>query len=191
MATKWKRALLVVAAGVGLLCCSPIDGRDPYALWKTYTHPGGLFHFHYLSPPWEKQSSSSSNTVRYVVEVDGIPLDELGLPGDGMESRLSMTVSVYSDTPAFAAAWLDLGDWLANGAVAEAAEGFQSESGVEGLNIRGEGRDRFFSAVYHDLSGGGSVSMIVVGKEDVHTSDIRLLLQSLEPALMTARGPQF
>ena len=191
MRKKRDRVFLAALVLAGILGCNPIDGTDPYALWSTYTQPDGLFHFHYLSPPWEKQTTTSTAEQRFVVDVDGIPLANQGLPGDGMDARLIMIVKIYQGIPALAAAWSNVGYWIDKGANVGQLEAFHSEMGEEGVRIRAEGTDRFFTTVFHDLPEWGAVSMTVVGKENVDSSDIELLLESLEPTPASIRGLWF
>lgn len=180
-----------VLAAALFLCCSPVDGKDPYALWETFTHPDGIYRFSYLSPPWKKLSTSNTSTQQFVVDRDGVPLENVGLPGDGVEARLSMEVELFFRMSAPEAASAHLKTWGENGARGDPSEVFESHGGAKGLRIWARASDRFITAVYHDLPGGDSVSMIVVGKDEVSSSDIVLLLESLEPSSEATRGIGF
>ena len=162
--------------------CDSVDGTDPYAIWKTYQDPDELFHFHYLSPPWEKDLRDRQAVPIYVVEPHDEPLPVLGMPGDAIGARLSLQLEVTWDATPQDVSAADIRDWEAAGAEAEEGGPFQNRAGDPGLRVSAEAPDRWFTVVYFELDGDGVVAMQITGnRDDLQSDDIALLLRGLEP----------
>jgi hypothetical protein len=164
------------------IACQTVDGTDPYATWKTYSSSDELFHFHYLSPPWEKDSREGESYPLFVVDTDDDPLPERGMPGDGIGARLSLELAVEWQITALELAQEDLGNWEANGADVEPYQTVENRAGDEGIQVYARASDRWITAVYFSLAEDGVVAMKMAGKhDDLSSDDISLLLDGLEP----------
>lgn len=179
---KQNTARIIYWIPVLFIGCHTVDGNDPYATWKTYNSYDELFHFRYLSPPWEKDSGDGVLYPLFVVDSDNDPLPERGMPGDGIGARLSLELDVEWRTTVFEVAQADLGDWEANGAVVEPYQTVENRVGDDGIRVFARAADRWITAVYYSLEEDGVVAMKIAGKQDDLTSyDITLLLDGLEP----------
>jgi hypothetical protein len=168
-------------AAVVTLGCDPVDGTDPYALWETYEDSTARYHFRYLSPPWEKPGAHDADGFRLIVGPGEDPLDEVGLPGDGLTSEMGLAVEIVRGVKAASAASADNVAWSKHGAEPEPVKEMENTAGDLGKRIAAAASDRSFTAVYFDLEGGDSVRLIVVGREDVDDPDVEMILESLEP----------
>ncbi|MCP4678608.1 MAG: hypothetical protein GY854_24465 [Deltaproteobacteria bacterium] len=178
--------LLATTAIVCCVCalatsCDPVDGADPYAIWNTFEQSDDFYHFHYLSPPWEPTSLVIPTRQVFVVDPSTDPLPEIGLAGDGLSARLEFVVEMVFGIDAQAEAQARLDRWKNAGAETKRIESFVSEGGDEGFRTWARSTDRWITAVYLYHPMDGVVIMTVVGKENVDTQDITLLMKSLEP----------
>ncbi len=161
--------------------CDPVDGTHPYALWDTFDHPEGIYHFHYLAPPWEKADVPFA--VRQILYVGSAraPLSEMGIAGDGLQARFGCFVETTTDVDAIAAAEADAENLRHKGVQPDPIDWFESAGGDLGVQLKVRCPDRWIASVYHDLPEGGVIRMSVVGIEDTDTPDLVLLMESLEP----------
>ncbi len=172
---------LVFCVCVVATSCDPVEGTDPYAIWNTFEHPDGFYHFHYLSPPWEPTSLVIPMRQAFVVDPDMEPLHNVGLAGDGLSARLEFVVEMILGADAETEANEKLNRWKSMGADTKRIESFFSEGGDKGFRIWARSTDRWITAAYLHRPAGGVVIMTVVGKENVDKPDITLLMKSLEP----------
>ncbi|MDJ0764677.1 MAG: hypothetical protein QNJ97_16985 [Myxococcota bacterium] len=175
-------ALICVASGF-MLACDPVDGTDPYALWETFEGAQASYRFRYLSPPWEDISPSDTTEWLLVVNPRAPAFNPAGLPGDGIRGQMILGVRTVGDGDAYDAAEADLAKWSEAQEVffAETAQPFTNLKGDEGFRVSARSEDRYLTAAYWDLDGDNIGVMTIVGKHDLDTADIALLLRSFEP----------
>ncbi len=179
MMTRLVTLLVVCFALCPFAGCDE-DGTGPYALWNHWSHPDGLFHFYYLSPPWTVHSESTDVHPVMVVH----PYDEATCDGLGAAMRLEAFVS-----PADTAAGLSgrrRSEWQSAGYQLETA-GYRNANGDEGLYFEGHAPEHKVVEVFYDTPHGAVAFSVWI--HDVRLSaDVMLLVAGFAPG--AARGRQ-
>jgi hypothetical protein len=177
MSSSARAALSVVCAAALFAACDPIDGGDPYALWRAYEHPDGAFHFHALSPPWEDATESIAEHPVLVLDPSNASNEQDAGIVPGARARLEAFLADSSDIAAEASERRDL--WQAAGYEVEDAVEFVNRAGDEGLAVRGVNEHLHFAEVLF-LSDEG-VALLSLWGTAPFDDDFALLMESFEP----------
>ena len=164
----------LLCAASALAACDPIDGTDPYALWRVHEHPAGAFHFHTLEPPWAPMDASTDE--RPLLGLD--PSEAAPDAGPGADARLE----AYYRVGATAAEELEArrASWQASGYTVEAGAPFTNRAGDVGLSLRASDGDLDVVEVLFD-SGVGVVVLSLWGDGPFEGEDYALLMKGFEP----------
>jgi hypothetical protein len=171
------RAAIASAAIAALgAACDPVDGTDPYALWRACEHPGGAFHFHYLDPPWEKIDDAPAEAPVLLLDEAGEDAEDAGTPGARVRleayDRAGGTVAGEADARR--------ADWTASGYAVGAPETFTNRAGDEGVVQRASGAGLGVAEVMF-ASGDGVAVLSLWGESSFTGEDFLLLMRSFEP----------
>jgi hypothetical protein len=146
----------------------------PYALWKTYDHPGHAFHFHYPAPPWEKGEGDAFGLPVLVVDPELHPPPQ----SPGAKLRLEARMFVPADLDEVVAE-ANVG-WHAIGYSTSPPTEFFSSAGDEGIQLRARSGEYWVKQIFHEDK--GTVSMLLIrGSADPDDPDLLLLLDGFEP----------
>lgn len=166
---------LACAAALGV-ACDPVDGTDPYALWRVCEHPLGAFHFHYLDPPWERVDDAPAEAPVLLLDGSGDAAGDAGAPGARvrLEAYHRAGVAVADEAAARGALW------SAAGYAVGPPEAFSNRAGDEGVVQRAEADGLAVAEVM--LPGGGGVAVLSLwGEPSLAGEDFLLLLRGFEP----------
>ncbi|MDD5308564.1 MAG: hypothetical protein PHU25_14680 [Deltaproteobacteria bacterium] len=169
--TRTSLLVFLVTAACG---CGAVDGTDPYALWKTYEHPLGAFHFHYPSPPWKEADGSTDTDL--VLVVDPGPTSDAGEPG----ARYRLEAAVVAGDVAEDASVAEQSRLEARGYGTSPPRGWENGAGDHGVIIEGRNDGASVAAVLLATSY-GVAALRIFTRDDIDDPDVDLLLESLEP----------
>ena len=166
---------IILCTLVALGGCASIDGSEPYAMWQTYEHPDGLFHFRYLSPPWRliHDPFAEGRPVLVIAPEEAFPDGE-----SGYRYRLEAFAVESDDMDAVIADVKE--EWQGLGYEFEEDADLTSAAGDHGGRSTGwDGASWLSIAV--QAAGDRVAVMIINSVDDPNTADMALLLESLEP----------
>ncbi len=176
-----RRILFTVCIACAAAACADADGRDPYAMFRTFTHAEGLYSFRYLAPPWTLTKDDAKPDLQIIaVEADAEAMDTAVETGS-IHARFKGVVSLRSRTSAREEAEADLELLSEIDHVDIAVTSFQNKGGRTGFHLSATMSDRNIRAVYFDSAGRTATVMQIVGRESLESDDFTLLLRSLEP----------
>jgi hypothetical protein len=177
----WVLCVLVTVIGA-TAACADTDGRDPFALWKTFTHEDGVYTFRYLAPPWElwvDETASDPDTQIIAVEPMADDLNT-SIETGSLQAKYKATVTLRPHTSAEAEARRDAArlSETTDGPVSSAP--FENAYGQVGICLDARLPDRSIRAVYFDGFDSQTIVMQVAGRSSVAAADFTLLLEGLE-----------
>jgi len=170
--TGMRSIALAIAVAIAAAPGCEREGEDPYALWETYDHPDGAFHFHYLSPPWEKADDHARRHPVLVV-----------VPSGGGDARLRLEAALTGEITEPAAADVERSALQDEGYEVEDPAAYESRAGDEGIMVRASGGSGWVIAVYQ-AGAEGVAGLEIRGFDDAvgpDDADIRLLVAGFEP----------
>lgn len=177
----WVLRMVVTVIGV-TAACADTDGRDPFALWKTFTHEDGVYTFRYLAPPWELWiDETKSDPDTQIIAVEPMADDmNTSIETGSLQAKYKATVSLRSRTSAAEEALSDAArlSEVTNEPVSTAP--FENANGQVGIGLDARLPDRSIRAVYFDGFDGQTIVMQVAGRSSVAAADFTLLLEGLE-----------
>lgn len=174
---------IVGASMCWAVACADTDGRDPYALWETYTHVDGAYSFRYLAPPWELVNTGEETLPdTQIIAVEPLSGDMTPAIATGaLQARYKLIVTLRAHTSAEAEARADAAVLSKSTVEPVSTAPFENNRGQSGLKVDAQLPDRNIRAVYFDLADRRAVVMQLAGRDSVAGADFTLLLKGLEP----------
>jgi hypothetical protein len=170
-----------LAVSIFAVQCADRDGRDPYAMFDTFTHQGGKYSFRYLAPPWELENNDEEPNLQIIaIEADSKNMDA-SIESGPIHARFKGVISLRPNTSAEQAAEDDAASISDIDASEVEVSSFTSEEGNFGFYLRAALPDRNIRSVYFDTTENDAAVMQVVSRESIEAADFTLLLRSLEP----------
>jgi len=171
------RRALVICITCLTVTCGNIDGTDPYAFWRTFSHPDGAFHFHCLLPPWEEYGEYSSLRPVLVLE----PYDKPGLLDKlSPQARIRLEAWFENVESLTLAAARRRSHWQTMGYRVEEAVKFRNRVDDKGILQEARVEDLWVKEVMF-VHGKGVVIISLWGRGASDDPDIDLLLNGFEP----------